>query len=156
MSRLRLIVMDRFWPKQSKPQGMDSLIMRNRGTARVYRSYRSNWWSRPGRVDDSCRLGSAFLWKKSSAVGSPSCRSYIVATATGVAFLPETITSSVAGAPIMDTDELLKRYAKGRRDFRGVILRGLNLHEADLSGTDLREADLTGAMLSGADLSNAN
>ena len=56
----------------------------------------------------------------------------------------------------MDTDELLKRYADGKRDFRGVILRGQSLHEADLSGIDLRESDLSGVRFIGVNLSRAN
>lgn len=76
----------------------------------------------------------------------------------------------------MSADELLKRYAAGERDFRGVNLsdeiliwadlsganlrganlRGANLNWANLSGVDLRAADLSEADLAWANLNNAD
>lgn len=47
----------------------------------------------------------------------------------------------------MTTEELLKAYAEGKRDFRGAYLGGAYLGDADL-----RDADLRGAYLGGADL----
>ena len=60
----------------------------------------------------------------------------------------------------MTADELLQRYAEGRRDFRGVLLPGADLRAAELPDVDFRGADLTGANLEranlcGADLSQA-
>jgi uncharacterized protein YjbI with pentapeptide repeats len=57
----------------------------------------------------------------------------------------------------MRAEELLKRYAKGERDFfkanlREANLGGANLSGANLSGADLREANLREANLRGADL----
>ncbi len=56
----------------------------------------------------------------------------------------------------MTADELLKRYAVGERDFRGVNLSDEILIWADLSGADLSEADLSGANLNWANLSRVN
>ncbi len=36
----------------------------------------------------------------------------------------------------MEEPELLQRYAKGQRDFRGFCLRGADLHEANLPGVN--------------------
>jgi len=60
----------------------------------------------------------------------------------------------------MRAAEVLRRYAAGERDFRGVNLRGQNfrnkdLSEADFSGADIRSADFTGATLCGANFSGA-
>ena len=52
--------------------------------------------------------------------------------------------------------EILKRYAKGERDFRYWQLAGADLRGADLSGADLSGADLSGAILQGADFHMAN
>jgi uncharacterized protein YjbI with pentapeptide repeats len=52
----------------------------------------------------------------------------------------------------MTAEELLARYAKGQRDFRGVILRGADLRQADLSFAVFQGADLTAANLGGANL----
>jgi uncharacterized protein YjbI with pentapeptide repeats len=57
----------------------------------------------------------------------------------------------------MDTQELLKRYQAGERDFILVSLPQADLHAADLyhanlSGADLRRADLRDANLTGARL----
>lgn len=56
----------------------------------------------------------------------------------------------------MDAEQLLKRYADGRRDFSWVDLRGVNLVGARLSGINFYRADLTGATLEHADLQGAN
>lgn len=52
---------------------------------------------------------------------------------------------------VMSTEELLKRYAAGEREFTGI-----DLSEVDLSGVNLAGADLSGANLLGTDLSVAN
>jgi uncharacterized protein YjbI with pentapeptide repeats len=62
----------------------------------------------------------------------------------------------------LSTEELLKRYAAGERNFcgvdlsgqllRGVDLSGANLLEAKLHNTHLEQANLTGVNLSRADL----
>ena len=51
----------------------------------------------------------------------------------------------------MDANELLRRYAEGRRDSRSQDLKGIDLIEANLS-----YIDFTGANLSRSDLSNSN
>ncbi|BAZ28329.1 pentapeptide repeat-containing protein [Cylindrospermum sp. NIES-4074] len=61
----------------------------------------------------------------------------------------------------MDTNEFLRRYAKGERNFSGIdlggaILSAANLSVADLSAADLNAANLSAANLSGADLSAAD
>ncbi len=38
---------------------------------------------------------------------------------------------------------LLRRYARGERDFRGIVLRGVDLSEATLAAADFSEADLS-------------
>lgn len=55
----------------------------------------------------------------------------------------------------MDASELLKRYAAGKRDFRGAELRGANLRDANLSRVNLIGANLLGAELRGANLRDA-
>jgi hypothetical protein len=57
-------------------------------------------------------------------------------------------------------EELLKRYARGDRDFRSINLSGASLREADLrgsnlAGADLSEVDMSFAMLTGCDLHGA-
>ncbi|WP_442940584.1 pentapeptide repeat-containing protein [Nostoc sp.] len=52
----------------------------------------------------------------------------------------------------MDTKELLRQYASGKRNFIGISLRsanliGINLSEANLSNSSLRNAELHGANL---------
>ncbi len=56
----------------------------------------------------------------------------------------------------METKELLERYGKGERYFRGANLRGAELSWANLRGAELSWADLSGADLSWADLRGAN
>jgi len=56
----------------------------------------------------------------------------------------------------MTSEELLKRYANGERDFACADLSGADLYGADLNGANLNGADLNGANLNGADLSDAN
>lgn len=60
----------------------------------------------------------------------------------------------------MTRAELLRRYAEGERDFRGLDLRatdfeGCYLRRVDLTGADLRDADLRRADLEGATLTGA-
>jgi Pentapeptide repeats (8 copies) len=56
----------------------------------------------------------------------------------------------------MDTDQLLKRYAAGQRDFRGVVLCNVDLHQICLSQADFRDSDLRGTNLHGTDLHETN
>jgi len=56
----------------------------------------------------------------------------------------------------MDTHELLKRYAAGRRDFTWVDLTEANLTAAKLTAINLSRSNLTRAILIKADLSLAN
>ena len=56
----------------------------------------------------------------------------------------------------MTAAELLKAYAKGERNFKGVDLSGANLEDAELSEADFSGADFSGANLSYADLRYAN
>ena len=61
----------------------------------------------------------------------------------------------------MKAQEVLKQYAAGKRNFRGVNLRGESFKEKTLSGadfseTDLRSTDFTGATLRGANFTGAN
>jgi uncharacterized protein YjbI with pentapeptide repeats len=42
----------------------------------------------------------------------------------------------------MTARELLDRYARGERDFRGIVPRRADLSEAILAGADFAEADL--------------
>jgi hypothetical protein len=56
----------------------------------------------------------------------------------------------------MDADELLKRYASGKRDFTWVDLTEADLTGAKLTGINLSRANLTRAILAKADLSQAN
>lgn len=56
----------------------------------------------------------------------------------------------------MDAEQLLKRYADGRRDFSWADLRGVDLTGARLPGINLYRADLTGAILKAADLEGAS
>lgn len=54
------------------------------------------------------------------------------------------------------TEELLKRYAAGEREFEQVRLSGADLHNTILHGIDLSEAILNQANLSRADLRGAD
>jgi uncharacterized protein YjbI with pentapeptide repeats len=56
----------------------------------------------------------------------------------------------------MKADEVLKRYADGRRDFSGENLRGQSFKEEDLSGANFSEADIRGANFTNATLRNVN
>ena len=56
----------------------------------------------------------------------------------------------------METDELLRQYAEGKRDFGFVELPEANLAQVDLSGSALYRANLAGASLEGANLAGAN
>ena len=53
-------------------------------------------------------------------------------------------------------DELLKQYAAGERDFRGVILSEQILIDVDLSRANLSEATLYKTVLEGANLTRTN
>jgi uncharacterized protein YjbI with pentapeptide repeats len=74
-------------------------------------------------------------------------------------------TSKNAQAAALNSEELLKRYKAGERDFTGISLTygnlytenlsGANLSRANLSGISLIRANLTGANLTGAELSAA-
>ncbi len=55
----------------------------------------------------------------------------------------------------MKADEVLRRYAAGERDFRGVNLRGQSFKGKDLSGADFSEADIRGANFTNAYLKDA-
>ncbi len=55
----------------------------------------------------------------------------------------------------MKAQEVLKRYADGRRDFRGENLLGLSFQGKDLSGADFSEADIRGTNFSRANLTGA-
>ena len=55
----------------------------------------------------------------------------------------------------MKAQELLKRYADGRRDFRGKNLQGLSFEGKDLSGADFSEANIRGTNFSRANLTGA-
>ncbi len=56
----------------------------------------------------------------------------------------------------MTVKELLRRYAHGERDFRGIVLRKRDLSEATLVGSHFDDADLSGSRFSGADLSGCH
>jgi hypothetical protein len=56
----------------------------------------------------------------------------------------------------MDSVQLKAQYKNGERDFRGIVLPGVNLVWVELKGVDLRGADLSHANLSGADLNGSN
>ncbi len=56
----------------------------------------------------------------------------------------------------MDGAQLKAQYKNGERNFRGVVLSGVNLVWVELKGVDLRGADLSHANLSGADLNGSD
>jgi Pentapeptide repeats (8 copies) len=56
----------------------------------------------------------------------------------------------------MDGTQLKAQYKTGERNFRSVVLSGVNLVWVELKGVDLRGADLSQANLSGADLSGSD
>lgn len=61
----------------------------------------------------------------------------------------------------LDASELLERYAKGERDFRGAdllgaVLKEVELPEANLGGADLGGANLSGGVLRRTNLAHAN
>lgn len=62
--------------------------------------------------------------------------------------------SDVLGVEVMTGEELLKRYAAGERDFRGVDLTRVKIPNVDLSGADLSGAILDSVDLTGAKLHN--
>ncbi|MCT7949511.1 pentapeptide repeat-containing protein [Ancylothrix sp. C2] len=56
----------------------------------------------------------------------------------------------------METEEILRKYAAGVRDFQAANLCEANLSRATLSGANLSQANLSIANLGGANLSGAN
>lgn len=68
---------------------------------------------------------------------------------------------STALLPLLTTDELLRLYAAGSRNFANAnlkcaVLSGQNLSQANLSNVKLNLANLNGINLSGADLTSAD
>lgn len=60
----------------------------------------------------------------------------------------------------MKSEEILKLYAQGERNFRGLNLKGQSFRDKDLQGADFSKADIrgtdfTGALLRGANFSHA-
>ncbi|MEM8805699.1 MAG: pentapeptide repeat-containing protein, partial [Cyanobacteria bacterium P01_G01_bin.38] len=55
----------------------------------------------------------------------------------------------------MNAQDVLARYAKGERNFRGANLRGANFKGQDLSGADFSGADIRGANFTNAILQSA-
>ncbi len=55
----------------------------------------------------------------------------------------------------MEREDLLRRYAQGKRDFSKVNLSGVNLAHTKLSGSNFIRANLQGANLPLANLSGA-
>ena len=55
----------------------------------------------------------------------------------------------------MKASEVLRRYAEGKRDFRGANLRGQSFEGQDLSGADFSEADIRSANFNNANLREA-
>lgn len=67
----------------------------------------------------------------------------------------------IALLPLLKTDELLRRYALGERNFsnanlRCALLSEQNLSQSNLSNVKLNFANLSGANLSGADLTGVD
>src|SRR6476469_7395052 len=56
----------------------------------------------------------------------------------------------------MDVNELLQRYAVGKRDFAWADLQGADLVGSDLAQSNFNRANFTGANLRQANLSQAN
>ena len=56
----------------------------------------------------------------------------------------------------MKASQVLQEYKQGRRDFKGVSLRGQSFVKQDLSGADFSKADIRGANFSHADIRGAN
>lgn len=56
----------------------------------------------------------------------------------------------------MKRDDVIKRYAAGERDFRGLDFGNLDLHSINLSGVNLSNADMQYVNLCGAILKEAN
>ncbi|MEM9273152.1 MAG: pentapeptide repeat-containing protein [Cyanobacteria bacterium P01_F01_bin.143] len=56
----------------------------------------------------------------------------------------------------MKAKEVLRRYADGERNFRGVNLRGCSFKDKDLSGADFSEADIRRANFTNAKLRGTN
>jgi uncharacterized protein YjbI with pentapeptide repeats len=62
----------------------------------------------------------------------------------------------ILGVGFMTREELLERYAAGKRTFGRIVLRNSDLREANLTGSDLSGSDLSGSRLQRANLSGAN
>ena len=56
----------------------------------------------------------------------------------------------------MNAAEVLRLYEAGRRDFKGVSLRGQNFKGKDLSGADFSGADIRSTNFTNANLTRAN
>ena len=56
----------------------------------------------------------------------------------------------------MKASQVLEEYKKGKRDFKGVSLRGQSFVKQDLSGADFSETDIRGANFSRANLTGTN
>ena len=50
----------------------------------------------------------------------------------------------------MKSEEILKLYAQGERNFRGLNLRGQSFRDKDLQGADFSKADIRGTDFTGA------
>lgn len=57
---------------------------------------------------------------------------------------------------VIKSQELLKRYAAGDRNFAGIRFREMSLREVDLREIDLSWSEFIGVDLSGTNLSHAN
>jgi uncharacterized protein YjbI with pentapeptide repeats len=56
----------------------------------------------------------------------------------------------------MNASEVKRQYAKGRRDFRGVVARNADFSETNLAQICFDGADLSGSRFCSADLSRSD